>query len=311
MKANKTTVTTDGGARSYEFQKVKLEVTDSLNGKTPEPACSMFSINPSTANAGQHSGEVSESISAMMADGKDDEGFLEDQDAFLGELGTFYLEKAMEFKPPRFYGHQLNCLKLWRSVIRLGGYDRGSGYQICASGRAVRDSAARCKLGWQEQHLLGYGEVAEPIVKERSAYNTPKRTKSLKTSGSLKHEGQNEVEHPMKAVEIETSKQLDVQVVHVGPPADWVKINVREQNDSFEVYALVPGLLRDEVRVQSDPAGLLFITGQPNQLDNLWGVTCFKKVVTLPARIDQLRTNVVVSLHGCLHVHVPFAHRNL
>ncbi|KAG5568168.1 hypothetical protein H5410_064817 [Solanum commersonii] len=112
MKENQTIVTTDGGARSYEFPKVKLKVTDSSIGKTPEPACSMFLINPSTANAGQHSGEASERISAMMADGEDDEGFPEDQDAFLGKLGTFYLEKAMEFKPPRFYGHQLNCLKL-------------------------------------------------------------------------------------------------------------------------------------------------------------------------------------------------------
>ncbi|XP_049355763.1 AT-rich interactive domain-containing protein 6-like [Solanum verrucosum] len=374
MKANPTTVTTDGDARSDEFSKVKLEVTDFSIGKTPEPASLMFLINPSTANAGQHSGEASENISAMMADGEDDEGSPEDQAAFIGKLGTFYREKAMEYKLPKFYGHPLNCLKLWRSVIRLGGYDRvtglkmwrqvgdsfnppktcttiswtfrsfyeklllqyerhktqngelqvpiapppgssgvdneGSGYQISASGRAVRDSAARCRLGWQEQHLFGYGEVAEPIVKDRSANYTPKSAKSLKTSGSLKHLGQNEVEHPMKASETETSKPLDVQVVDVGPPADWVKINIRETNDSFEVYALVPGLSREEVQVQSDPAGRLVITGQPNQFDNLWGVIGFKKVVTLPARIDQLRTNAVFTLHGCLHVHVPFAQQN-
>ncbi|KAK4736980.1 hypothetical protein R3W88_000677 [Solanum pinnatisectum] len=359
MKTNATTVTTDGDARSDGFSKVTIE---------------------------------------------DDEGSPEDQAAFIGKLGTYYREKAMEFKPPRFYGYQLNCLKLWRSVIRLGGYDRetglklwrqvgdsfktctivswtfrsfyeklllqderhmkqngelqlpttplgssgvdneGSGYQISASGRAVRDSAARCRLGRQEQHFL---------VMDRSANNMPKSAKSLKTSGSLKHQGQNEVEHPMKAAETETSKPIslslsvfgssvsdvkinffpyaksDVQVVDVGPPADWVKINVREivnyafhfshvicndlckHNDSFEVSALVPGLLRDEVRVQSDPAGRLVITGQPNQLDNLWGVTAFKKMVTLPARIDQLRTNAVVTLHGCLHVHMPFAQQNL
>uniref|UniRef100_A0A3Q7JCE0 SHSP domain-containing protein n=1 Tax=Solanum lycopersicum TaxID=4081 RepID=A0A3Q7JCE0_SOLLC len=105
--------------------------------------------------------------------------------------------------------------------------------------------------------------------------------------------------------------RLDVQVVDVGPPADWVKINVRETNDSFEVYALVSGLSREEVRVQSDPASRLVITGQPKQLDNFWGVTAFKKVVNLPARIDQLRTNAGVTLHGCLHVHVPFAQQNL
>ena len=30
----------------------------------------------------------------------------------------------MEFKPPKFYGEGLNCLKLWRGVTRLGGYDK-------------------------------------------------------------------------------------------------------------------------------------------------------------------------------------------
>ena len=33
-----------------------------------------------------------------------------------------------------------------------------------------------------------------------------------------------------------------------------------------------------QVRVQSDPAGRLVITGQPEQLDNPWGITPFKKV---------------------------------
>ncbi|KAG5569041.1 hypothetical protein H5410_058807 [Solanum commersonii] len=108
IEANSTTVTIDGDARLCEFPKVKLEVTVFSIGKTPEPSSPMFPINPSTANV----------------DSEDDEGSPEDQAAFLGILGTFYWEKAMEFKPPRFYGHQLNCLKLWRSVIRLGGYDR-------------------------------------------------------------------------------------------------------------------------------------------------------------------------------------------
>ncbi|XP_027768918.1 AT-rich interactive domain-containing protein 5-like [Solanum pennellii] len=111
--------------------------------------------------------------------------------------------------------------------------------------------------------------------------------------------------------DIPTLRRFDVQVDDVGPPADWVKINVRATNDSFEVYALVPGLSLDEVRVQSDPAGRLVITGQPNQLDNFWGVTSFNKVVTLPARIDKLRTHADLTLHGCLHVHVPFAQQNL
>ncbi|XP_069148545.1 AT-rich interactive domain-containing protein 5-like [Solanum lycopersicum] len=329
MKTNAAIVIADDDARSDQFPKVTTKVTDS---------------------------------SALI--GEDDEGSPEHQAEFIEKLGSFYQEKAMEFKQPRFYGHPLNCLKLWRSVIKLGGYDQvtgkkiwrqvgdsfnppktctnvsstfrgfyeklllqyerhmtqigelqlpiapspvdneGSGYQISASGRAVRDSAARCRLGWQEQHFL-----AEPNVKDGSSYNTPKRAKSQKTSGS--HERQNEEGQPMKAAKAKTSQPLDVQVVDVGPPANWVKINIRQTNDSFEVYALVPGLLQEEVRVQSDPAGRLVITGQPKQLDNFWGITAFKKVVTLPARIDQLRTHGDVTLHGCLHVHVPFEQKNL
>nr|POF02891.1 at-rich interactive domain-containing protein 5 [Quercus suber] len=61
-----------------------------------------------------------------------------------------------------------------------------------------------------------------------------------------------------------------------------------------------------QVRVQSDPAGRLVITGQPEQLDNPWGITPFKKVVSLPGRIDPLQTSAVVSLHGRLFVRVPF-----
>ncbi|KAK6773774.1 hypothetical protein RDI58_029012 [Solanum bulbocastanum] len=234
--------------------KVNLEVTDSSIGKMPEPTSPMYLINPSTANAGQHSGEASENISTMMANAENDESSPEDQAIFLGKLGTFYREKAMEFKPPRLHhiaNLQVTGYKLWRQVgdsfnppnlrtqnreLQLpithppgssGVANEGSGYQISASGRAVRYSTAHCRLGWHEQHHLGYGEVAEPILKDRSAYIMPKRAKSLKTSDVK--------------INFFPYARLDVQVVDVGLPADWVKINVRET-----VYALVPRLLRDE-----------------------------------------------------------------
>uniref|UniRef100_A0A494G9C6 ARID domain-containing protein n=1 Tax=Solanum lycopersicum TaxID=4081 RepID=A0A494G9C6_SOLLC len=69
--------------------------------------------------------------------GEDDEGSPEHQAEFIEKLGSFYQEKAMEFKQPRFYGHPLNCLKLWRSVIKLGGYDQVTGKKIW---RQVGDS---------------------------------------------------------------------------------------------------------------------------------------------------------------------------
>jgi HSP20 family molecular chaperone IbpA len=99
---------------------------------------------------------------------------------------------------------------------------------------------------------------------------------------------------------------LAAEVVDVGPVADWVKINVKESKDSFEIFALVPGLLRKEVRIQSDPAGKVVITGQPEQLDNPWGITPFKKIVDLSARIDPLHTSAVMSMHGRLFIRVPF-----
>ncbi|XP_022855358.1 AT-rich interactive domain-containing protein 6-like isoform X3 [Olea europaea var. sylvestris] len=303
---------------------------------------------------------------AKMAEG--DDGTPEDQKMFMKALENFHREKGMDFKPPKFYGHPLNCLKLWRAVIQLGGYDRvtgsklwrqvgesfhppktcttvswtfrifyektlleferhktqsgelqlpvvslpevfdnelieqGNGYQ--GSGRARRDAAARAMQGWHAQRLFGSDEVDEPILKDKNLSTTAKHEKTLK--GPLKQKRLNEMELPVKAARTETYKQLVTTVVDVGPPADWVKINICETNDSFEVYALVPGLLREEVRVQSDPAGRLVITGHPEEPDNPWGVTPFRKVVSLPARIDPVHTTAVVSLHGRLFVRVPF-----
>ncbi|XP_057469444.1 AT-rich interactive domain-containing protein 6-like [Actinidia eriantha] len=305
----------------------------------------------------------------------DETGTSKDQAAFMKELENFYREKAMEFKPPRFYGQPLNLLKLWRAVIKLGGYDRvtgfklwrqvgesfhppktcttvswtfrifyekalleyerhksqsgelelavaalpepsnveneANGHQTPGSGRARRDAPSRAMQGLPYQRRCGYVEVGEPIIKDKNFNNMPKREKSLKSIGSVKNKRPTEVEHSMKAARTEIVKQLVTTVVDIGPPVDWVKINVREARDCFEVYALVPGLLREEVRVQSDPAGRLIITGQPEQPDNPWGITAFKKVVSLPARIDPLRTSAVVSLHGRLFVRVPFEQSNL
>ncbi|CAN4121280.1 unnamed protein product [Withania somnifera] len=368
-ETNTANVMADRDARLSELSETKDGVKNTAIAKMPEPA---------TPKTGQRTGEASNKIldESKMADDEDededwnDDGSPEDQAAFMRELESFYRERAMEFKPPRFYGNPLNCLKLWRSVIRLGGYDRvtgsklwrqvgesfnppktcttvswtfrifyekalleyerhktqsgklrlpiaalpeagvdneGNGNQTPGSGRARRDAAARAMQGWHEQRLLGCGEVGEPIMKDKNANHTPKREKNLKSIGSIKHKRPNEVDHPSKMTRTETSKQLVTTVVDLGPPADWVKINVRETKDCFEIYALVPGLLREEVRIQSDPAGRLVITGQPEQFDNPWGITAFKKVVSLPARIDPLQTSAVVSLHGRLFVRVPFA----
>ncbi|KAH1121413.1 hypothetical protein J1N35_004573 [Gossypium stocksii] len=295
----------------------------------------------------------------------DEAGTPEERAAFMKELESFYKDRSLEFKPPKFYGEPLNCLKLWRAVIKLGGYEvvtasklwrqvgesfhppktcttvswtfrifyekalleyekykrengeiqlpasslphasgekESSGFLALGSGRARRDAAARAMQGWHAQRSVGYGEITEPIVKEKIMGSAPKRERHLKSIGLQKQK------MPISA-ELDKSahdKQLITEIVDVGTPADWVKINVRETQDCFEVYALVPGLLREEVRVQSDPAGRVVITGQPEQVDNPWGITPFKKVVNLPSRIDPLLTTAVVSLHGRLFVRVPF-----
>ncbi|CAN6216291.1 unnamed protein product [Urochloa humidicola] len=299
--------------------------------------------------------------------GGDDSGTEEEQAAFMKELERFYREKMMEFKPPKFYGEGLNCLKLWRQVTGLGGYDQvtscklwrqvgesfkppktcttvswtfrnfyekalleyekhkietgafqvasstladriGSESQvshISGSGRARRESATRAMQGWHSQRLLGNGEIADPIIKDKGAI-VLKKDKTPKSSGSAKRKRTPSLEDD-RAMPCKSNKlQNDSMVMDMGPPADWVKINVRRTKDCYEVYALVPGLLREEVHVQSDPAGRLIVTGEPEQLDNPWGVTPFKKVISLPSRIDPHQTSAVVTLHGQLFVRAPF-----
>ncbi|KAG4973543.1 hypothetical protein JHK87_030364 [Glycine soja] len=303
-------------------------------------------------------------------------GTEEEQSAFMKELENFFRERSMEFKPPKFYGEGLNCLKLWRAVTRLGGYDKilsnctlftfsfpfywvggelgrlleyfGYKYlamldlealldyerhkiqggelnvpvashpepinienQASASGRARRDAAARAMQGWHSQRLLGNGEVSDPIIKDRNSVSVQKREKQLKSINIHKRKKPSSpyMDNAVKAARSKPSKpQLDTTVIDIGPPADWVKVNVQKTKDCFEVYALVPGLLREEVRVQSDPAGRLVISGEPEHPNNPWGVTPFKKVVSLPSRIDPHQTSAVVTLHGQLFVRVPFEH---
>ncbi|XVF01670.1 hypothetical protein REPUB_Repub04eG0108300 [Reevesia pubescens] len=300
----------------------------------------------------------------------------EEQAAFVKEVEAFYKEKSLEFKHPKFYKEDLNLLKLWRAVIKLGGYEQvtscklwrqvgesfnppktcttvswtfrifyekalleyekhkihggvlphsdtsfiepiGVESQACnnqapGSGRAKRDAAARAMRSWHSQRVLDNGEVCHPIIKDKSSSPTPKSDRQLKNFGLLKRKKASTLEHGVRVTPLKATKpqlsfgRLDTMVIDIGAPADWVKINVQKTIDCYEVYALVPGLLREEVHVQSDPAGRLVISGQPKQLDNPWGVTPFKKVVSLPSRIDPHQTSAVVTLHGQLFVRVPF-----
>ncbi|OMO72102.1 hypothetical protein CCACVL1_17943 [Corchorus capsularis] len=295
----------------------------------------------------------------------------EEQAAFVKDVEAFHKEKNLEFKHPKFYKEDLNLLKLWRAVIKLGGYEQvtscklwrqvgesfnppktcttvswtfrifyekalleyekhkihggelprpdvsfvepngvesqAASNQAPGSGRAKRDAAARAMKSWHSQRVLDNGEVCHPIIKDKNSSPAPKSDKQLKNFGLLKRKKPSSLEHGLRVTPLKATKtQLDTMVIDIGPPADWVKINVQKTVDCYEVYALVPGLLREEVHVQSDPAGRLVISGQPKELDNPWGVTPFKKVVSLPSRIDPHQTSAVVTLHGQLFVRVPF-----
>ncbi|CAL5376875.1 unnamed protein product [Camellia sinensis] len=410
------------------------------------------------------------------ANGGDESGTEEEQAAFMKELETFHKERCLEFKPPRFYGEPLNCLKLWRAVIRLGGYEQVTScklwrqvgesfkppnltcttvswtfrcfyekdciiawsdvrtsftrilqnfwptkphccyekaghaqksteggvwvmttsgkshagqtcpdlswachrlwalleyekhkmrsgelpftdasfteptsagnqpgvHQASGSGRARRDAAARAMQGWHSQRLLGNGEVGDPIIKDKNSTSTPKREKQLKSIGLLKRKKPSPVERAVKAARLKASKpQSDSMVVDIGPAADWVKINVQRTKDCFEIYALVPGLLREEgassvgssralgyiwpTRASGQSLGchsiqeglyyasferFILVQSQKSKKD-LISPCNTGKVVSLPSRIDPHQTSAVVTLHGQLFVRVPFEQSDL
>ncbi|XP_011041148.1 PREDICTED: AT-rich interactive domain-containing protein 6 isoform X6 [Populus euphratica] len=347
-------------------RRVVEEKTDGDGGSCvqnqPQTATPSTQRRCSTPRTKLYSAAKSKNVWTDIKMGETDvAGTLEEQAAFMKDLEIFYKQNIMDFKPPKFYGEPLNCLKLWRSVIKLGGYEvvtanklwrqvgesfhppktcttvswtfriffeKTTGCQATGSGRTRRDAAARAMQGWHAQRHLGHGEVSEPFVKVKSL-NFSRREKPLKSFGTISRmkifpigrfihfyliwfveSGFHKQKTDERPVNAETDKEVDTEIIDIGPPADWVKINVWESKDCYEIYALVPGLLREEVRVQSDPVGRLVITGQPEQLDNPWGITPFKKVVSLPSRIDPLQTSAVVSLHGQLHVRVPFENRS-
>ncbi|KAJ6814924.1 AT-rich interactive domain-containing protein 5-like isoform X2 [Iris pallida] len=106
----------------------------------------------------------------------DNDGSEEEQAAFMKELEKFHKERSLEFKPPKFYGEGLNCLKLWRAVTRLGGYDQVT---ICKLWRQVGESFKPPKtcttVSWSfrcfyekalleyEKHKIRTGELHVPL----------------------------------------------------------------------------------------------------------------------------------------------------
>ncbi|KAK8529715.1 hypothetical protein V6N12_060488 [Hibiscus sabdariffa] len=51
-------------------------------------------------------------------------GTEEEQAAFVKEVEAFHKNNNLEFRRPKFYKQNLNLLKLWRAVNKLGGYEK-------------------------------------------------------------------------------------------------------------------------------------------------------------------------------------------
>ncbi|CAK9167802.1 unnamed protein product, partial [Ilex paraguariensis] len=176
---------TDGIGEMLESNLPKEEIPVDKNegDDTPlanqhEPATPNLLVKCSSAKAEVQSGDTFKNgmnESKMSED--DDDGTPEDQAAFMKELESFYRERAMEFKPPRFYGHPLNCLKLWRAVIKLGGYDRVTGSKLWRQvGESFHPPKTCTTVSWTfrifyEKALLEYerhkrqnGELQLPIA---------------------------------------------------------------------------------------------------------------------------------------------------
>ncbi|KAH7330840.1 hypothetical protein KP509_20G004900 [Ceratopteris richardii] len=354
-----------------------------------------------------------------------DSGTPEQRAQFAHEVERFFASRHMDYRPPKFYGENLNLLKLWRTVIRLGAYDyvtanklwrqvgetfkppkkcttvswsfrvfyerslleyerymlRGTGFSsshdngnhpstieepsgagqsgsIQPQGRAKRDAAVRAMQGWYSKKFLE-NEDSEPAhAREKNSLHTFSKEKQINTgikkrknfsiaerasktarltngsrahvqediatrdenrshdfqvhnSASEKHSAK--YYHAKQTIKTNSQNHVngsDIRVADEGPKAEWVKINVHRTVDCFEVYALVPGLLQEELRIQCEPGGLLVIIGEPEKLNNPWGVTSFKKVIQLPAPIDANSTSAVITLHGQLFVRVPYGQMN-
>ncbi|KAJ0010866.1 hypothetical protein Pint_33978 [Pistacia integerrima] len=94
----------------------EMELSPSSEVKEPYPHVDVG------CEVGMKSSNLSFLYEPPVAEG-DESGTEEEQAAFVKEVENFYKERSLEFKHPKFYKEDLNLLKLWRAVIKLGGYE--------------------------------------------------------------------------------------------------------------------------------------------------------------------------------------------
>uniref|UniRef100_M8BV86 Uncharacterized protein n=1 Tax=Aegilops tauschii TaxID=37682 RepID=M8BV86_AEGTA len=247
----------------------------------------------------------SHSLMFDNAHSDEDSGTEEEQDNFMNELERFHKDNSMEFRPPKFYGEGLNYLKLWKKVKKLGGYK-----QVLLKYEMENNDTCRFKVipsTSTKQNASGTEMSVKSVlgrVQRESATLAMQRCHSQRSprNVSLKRKTVSTIEDDKDLQHRVDNIQSNSTIIDMGSRADWVKINVLISKYQYQVYALVPGLLREELQVLSDPIGRLIITGEPTQLDNPWGVTRFQKVIHFPSRIDPNTTLANLGQYGRLYV---------
>ncbi|KAF2314612.1 hypothetical protein GH714_027933 [Hevea brasiliensis] len=203
-------------------------------------------------------------------------GTEDEQAAFMKEVETFYKENHLEFKAPKFYKEELNLLNI---IGFLFVYDH---LQVTS-----------CKL-WRQ--------VGESFRPPKTCTTVSWTFRIFYEKALLEYE-----KHKMRSGELPFSDASLTEppiTVENQAPGSQALGSGRARRDAaaraMQGWHSHRLLGNGQVHVQSDPAGRLIISGQPEQLDNPWGVTPFKKVVSLPSRIDPHQTSAVVTLHGQL-----------
>ncbi|CAA7059443.1 unnamed protein product [Microthlaspi erraticum] len=105
-----------------------------------------------------------------------------------------------------------------------------------------------------------WGPTTESITIRRVQLDHGNHLIAFKKCLSSHESGMSFAELTISVIKMLSGNEPTTLLQLVRPLADWVKITVKET-----------------FRIQSDPTGKLIITGQPEQLDNPWGITPFNK----------------------------------
>ncbi|KAL2893146.1 AT-rich interactive domain-containing protein 5 [Bienertia sinuspersici] len=212
-----------------------------------------------------------------MIEDDEEDGTKEEQAEFMKELEAFHKARCLDFKPPKFYGEPLNCLKLWRAVVQLGGYDRVTTYKLWRQvGESFHPPKTCTTISWTfrifyEKVLLEYEKHKREIGEVEFPDAPGPEPTSAENEGNACQTGSGRVRRDAAARAMQ------------GWHSQW--------NSGF---GEVGGTDYQGVK-QKKPSN-------PELAEN--------EMPEANKQIDPLHTSAVVSLHGRLFVRVPFDQSN-